>query len=713
MSRSLQFVLCYLVLGAHGAHAEEPAAGYHHSIHVAPGGNDAFTGRSPLTVADDGPVATLDRAREIVRSMKAASGGLAQPVSVVLHEGTYFLDEPLVLDYRDGGTTDCPVTWRAAEGARVIVSGGVRIAGWQKAADGVWQTTLPESFGAHYPRQLFVNGRRAVRARTPNANAYHIIDGLVDADDPTSDSNKSGFRFPEGSIEPEWITEDTEVVILHRWDNSRLRVASADANQRAVRFVSPSRWPFRNDRRFWVENVRQALDAPGEWFFDRANGTVYYRPREDEDLRLAEVIMPRLDALVVIEGDSQTGRPVRFLNIEDLTFCHADWDLPREGFPGKQAAYDVPADIVVQGAEDCALVNCEMTHLGGNGILLGRGCRRVKIVGCHFHDLGGGAVLIGESYVKRPLDFTETCDNRVTDCTIHDTGQIYYGAVGIWVGEAAGNTIAHNEIFHTTYTAISVGWCWSFDPNRTRDNIIEYNHLHHLMNNVMSDGGGIYTLGVSPGTRLRNNVIHDVDAYSDHSGRGIYLDEGTMGVLVENNVVFRTSGPLMRFQIGTAGNIVVNNVFAFGQEAQLGFDTDRTNVFQRNIVYFDDGELFGRDDWQQYQQVIDWNCYYRADRQPISFLGDRSWDEWRQIRPAGCAYFQPPAFDRQSMVADPGFVDPEHGDFRIAGDSPARTVRFQPIDVSNVGPRGDHRIDDIERPRSAHCDSGFPGVASQ
>jgi len=192
---------------------------------------------------------------------------------------------------------------------------------------------------------------------------------------------------------------------------------------------------------------------------------------------------------------------------------------------------------------------------------------------------------------------------------------------------------------------------------------------------MMSDMGGIYTLGVQPGTVLRGNHIHDVAAFA-YGGWGIYPDEGSSEMLIEGNVVYRCKSAGFHQHYGR-DNTVRNNVFAFNREYQLmrtRAEPHRSFTFERNIVYFDSGRLLGSN-WTGEGFALDRNVYWDARGGPLWFAG-RSLAEWQQS-----------GQDQESLVADPLFVDPGSFDFALRPESPALKLGFQPIDLRTVGPR--------------------------
>ena len=176
---------------------------------------------------------------------------------------------------------------------------------------------------------------------------------------------------------------------------------------------------------------------------------------------------------------------------------------------------------------------------------LGKGCQSNIITRCKFSGLGGGGIKLGETSIRtQPAELAH--DNKILNCEIGDGGKLFHSAIGVWIGQSANNEISHCNIHDFYYTGISIGWTWGYGPALASNNLVAFNHVHHIgvradgEGPILSDMGGIYTLGKQPGSKVINNLWHDIAA-TQYGGWGIYFDEGSSGILAESNLVYRTT----------------------------------------------------------------------------------------------------------------------------------------------------------------------------
>ncbi len=247
--------------------------------------------------------------------------------------------------------------------------------------------------------------------------------------------------------------------------------------------------------------------------------------------------------------------------------------------------------------------------------------------------------------------------------------------MGVWIGQSNDNQVVHNDIHHLYYSGVSVGWSWGYQPSSAARNVVDYNHIHDIGHGWLSDMGGVYTLGVSPGTRICNNLIHDIES-ATYGGWGLYTDEGSTGILLANNVVYNTKTGGFHQHYGKE-NLIQNNVFAFDKSSMIARTRNEDHItlnFQRNIVVIDHGDFFGGN-WEGGQYRIDQNLYWDV-RKPSKSMGPMTIKQWQKA-----------GFDQHSVFADPKFTNPRRGDFSLKPGSPAEQIGFLPIDISTVGPR--------------------------
>jgi len=683
---------------------------------VSPHGNDAWSGRLAEANADqtDGPFATLQRARNAIRTLKQ-NADLPAAITVWLREGRYPLAQPIEFTAEDSA----PVTYASYSNEQAILDGGAHISGWrveQINGQTVWVADVPQ---LKYFRQLFVNGQRRHRARLPKVNInaaqngqkqpfYRIEDvpGITFKADLFDGSD--AFIAAPGDIQSWQHLNDVEVVVLHYWIEERMPIASFDETTRRVTSARHSIFSLKDDyvsrwAKYYVDNVFEALSEPGEWYLNRETMRLFYIPMPDEVIDSVDIVAPQVDQFVLFKGEPETQSWVQFIRLEGLTFEYADWHQPSGGDdPGgasktgvlfaaaAQGAYNVPGAISLEGAHHCAIANCTVQHVGWYAIDLGDGCMNNRIVGNHLVDLGAGGIKLNGADVAGPVTH-RTGNNRITDNHIHSGGRVFHSGIGVLSRHSFGNLIAHNHIHDLFYSGISCGWVWGYADNISKKNRIEKNHIHDLGHGWLSDLGGIYMLGTQPDTVLSHNLIHDIEK-SNYGGWGLYTDEGSTGIVLENNVVYRTNSQLFHQHYGHE-NIVRNNIFAYGDEAAVALSRVDEHVaftFERNIVITVAPPFVGgySNDFSTPCIISDLNVFWSASNSPLQ-IGRRSRGGAAVSDAMTFAEWQALGHDTHSLVADPRLrsIDPAHFDWTLAHDSPALALGFHPIDLHDVGPR--------------------------
>jgi hypothetical protein len=649
-------------------------------FYLSPSGNDSDPGTR------EKPVVSLNAARDLARAYKKANPSI-KLVEIIALGGRYGMLQPLIITQEDNGPDSCMTVFKAADGERAAFSAGVEISGFSKVTERLWKTYIPQvAFYNWYFEQLYVNGRRTARARTPNEGFYFIknatetvlekgngrVPGLA-AQKIKLDSVEAKL-FETFSI-PDF--NDAVVNFYHKWDNTRKHVASFNPLTSEIITIGAGMQPwnsFDNQTQYYVENYRAGLDAPGEWYLEKS-GTLWYIPLEGETLDNTSFYAPLLKNFIEIRGDGKTGNLVRNIGFENLIFETAGYQMPANGDEAAQAASPVEAAITLDYSKNIYFKNCEVAHTGTYAFWFRKACSNCSVNQCYMHDLGAGGIKIGETIISQ--DANEITNNITIDNNIiRDAGHVFPCAVGIIIFNASDNKLTHNEIADLRYSGISAGWVWGYSPSPSKRNKIEFNHIHHLGWGELSDMGGVYTLGASEGTTVSNNNIHHIYSF-DYGGWGLYTDEGSFGITEENNLVYACKNSGFHQHYGKE-NIIRNNIFALNIRAQLQatrIEEHRSITFTNNIIFFDSGTLLSSN-WNKFNLFSDKNCYWDVRSKNIMFA-DKSFDEWQKS-----------GKDLHSIIADPQFVNPEAFDFHFKNLKVTRKIKFVPFDYSKAGVYG-------------------------
>jgi len=635
------------------------------------------------------PTASLSSIIEVARKEP-------KPVTVVLQGGTYPITEAITLGAQDSG-----IHFRNAEGGTPVIDGGRRITGWTKQADGLWKAEIPDvREGKWYFQQLWINGRRATRARTPNKGFLHMEDRATSAifpgekpGDPTWENTLKFQAFTTSpathgllrQIQPGELA-DVEVIIPHTWDVHHYHLKELNNAANGVLLHGPRmRELLTNepDGRFHVENYRAALDAPGEWFLSRS-GELLYSPLPGEDLAKAEVVAPVAEKLLTIDGAKDIG-------FTGISFQHQQWTMGPNGYGDPQAAHLMGAAVEVDRSENIHFDQCEISHTGGYALWFRHDVTTGSVKNSHLHDMGAGGVRIGPTSQPGSTKTTSfiTVDNNI----IQHAGRIFPDAIGVFLGHAADCQVTHNDIGDLYYTGISAGWHWGYGETVSHRNRYENNHIHHIGWGYTSDMGGFYNLGTSLGTVVRGNHVHNISSHR-YGGWGLYTDEGSTGLLFENNLVHDTRESGFHQHYGYY-NTIRNNIFAFGKNAQIQRSRPEKRlsfIYENNILVWNpetakllhgtkynwaDVENRGHGD-PKTAYVMRKNLYWPTTGKMPDMTEGWTWDDWRkQGRDAG------------SVVADPMFTDLAKRDFRLKPESPALKLGFKPWDLTIAGVRTD------------------------
>lgn len=650
------------------------------TFYVSPRGNDQASGSRRH------PFATLQGALQKAQQWKKAA---KTEEKVILHltEGVFPLSHTVQIGPEYSGI--------AIEGegyGKTILSGGVETSGFQQAEKGLWtldmQSILP--CGGDVP-QFFVNGQRAICARTPNDLYFFptgiatevLIDSISDRSIQRPGLSATSVQIPDEAVEAlkgaNQASTQLRIGILHAWDITRRSVQSFSPEDKLV-FFSGRRMPTWNridrESHFFLENDLSFLDTPGEYYVDIRKNVLYYMPREGEELATAKAFVPTLEQLLVLKGTE--GHPVSDISFSCLSFSHTRYNITWKGDEPTQAAAQVDAAIGLTYAERVSFTDCEIAHTGNWGLNFDAGCRGCVAEKCYIHDLGAGGVRIGDMEIPKNEETQLSKGNRVENCILRNGGCIFPTGVGVILFQTSDNKVLHNDISDFFYTGVSVGWVWGYSHSPSARNIIDYNHIHHIGWGVLSDMGGVYTLGISPGTEVNHNHIHDIYSLG-YGGWGLYTDEGSTGVHMEYNLVYRCKSSGFHQHYGKE-NVIQNNLFVNNIKAQLEATRPEPDhlpfTFAHNIILYEQGNMHGIN-WESVNFKADENLYWNS-KGSVTWNG-LSLDEWQKKT----------GKDLHSIIEDPRIADVEGGDFTIGNTAAIEKIHFVPFDWKEAGVEGD------------------------
>jgi hypothetical protein len=549
------------------------------AIFVAPNGDDA----NPGTMAQ--PLKTVAKARDVVRAMTAS---MTADITVYLRGGTYPQTSTLTFANADSGKNGFYVKYIAYQSEQPIITGGKAITGWtlSSAGNGIYSASnVTTPF-----RQLYVNGVKAIRARSPNlgtngALAFNRITG--------ADNTAQNIQVAASEVANWNNLTKVEMHIMTGWGDNTLRLASLTTSggtatlkiqspESGIVFVRPyphlgGQFNTFQKHVYYFENALELLDQAGEWYLDESKGVLSYKPRSGEDMSTATVVAPMLETVVSINGTS-TSDQAGYLWFQGITFAHSTFMRPSQsGFcdaqagqynltatsDNKQTIGRMPAGVSVTNANHIHFERNIFTQMGATGLDLVSGTHDDLIIGNVITEVAGNGFSIGKFAASdtteyhtpyNPSDKNEICTNDTfKDNYVHHVTTEFQGGTGIAAGYPKQIDIEHNEVGYTNYTAISVGYGWTSTVNAMATNKINNNDIHHAVL-ILADGGGIYTLSnQQPNSQMQYNYLHDYQTsqWADYGCQGIYLDEQTSGYTIAHNAMVNAPNNVAQNQTGT------------------------------------------------------------------------------------------------------------------------------------------------------------------
>lgn len=573
-------------------------------IWISPKGSDFNDGTR------QSPKATLTSALRQAREWRRTEDNRIQGgITIYMEGGTYAFHEPVFIRPEDSGTKESPTVIRSVGDEKVILSGGISINGWKKQGK-VWVADVPVFNGRPLDfRQLWVNGKKAVRAR--DVEDFEKMNRICSVDEKNEILYVPAVSIRrlidnKGNLKAKYA----EMVLHQMWCVANLRIRSVEVqgDSAAIRFHQPESriqfehlWPRPmvttdgHNSAFYLTNARELQDVPGEWYHDMDARKVYYYPREGEKMQEAEVIVPAVETLVRVEGT--VDRPVCHIRFEKITFSYTTWMRPSEkghvplqagmyltdGYridPKMQRNYlNHPLDnqgwlgrpaaaVRVVAAKQIDFERCRFEHLGSTGLGYEEAVQGGVVRGCLFRDIAGNGLLVGsfspaahETHLPYdPADRREVCtQQQINNCYFTEIGNEDWGCLAIAAGYVGDVNIEHNEISEVPYSGISLGWGWTQTVNCMRNNRVHANLIHHYAKH-MYDVAGIYTLGSQPKSYVTENCVHSIykPGYVHDPNHWFYLytDEGSSFITVRDNW---TEGEKYLQNANGPGNVWENN----------------------------------------------------------------------------------------------------------------------------------------------------------
>ena len=573
-------------------------------IWISPKGSDFNDGTR------QSPKATLTSALRQAREWRRTEDNRIQGgITIYMEGGTYAFHEPVFIRPEDSGTKESPTIIRSVGGEKVILSGGISINGWKKQGK-VWVADVPVFNGRPLDfRQLWVNGKKAVRAR--DVEDFEKMNRICSVDEKNEILYVPAVSIRrlidnKGNLKAKYA----EMVLHQMWCVANLRIRSVEVqgDSAAIRFHQPESriqfehpWPRPmvttdgHNSAFYLTNARELQDVPGEWYHDIDARKIYYYPREGEKMQEAEVIVPAVETLVRVEGTLD--RPVCHIRFEKITFSYTTWMRPSEkghvplqagmyltdGYridPKMQRNYlNHPLDnqgwlgrpaaaVCVVAARQIDFERCRFEHLGSTGLDYEEAVQGGVVRGCLFRDIAGNGLLVGsfspaahETHLPYdPADRREVCtQQQINNCYFTEIGNEDWGCLAIAAGYVGDVNIEHNEINEVPYSGISLGWGWTQTVNCMRNNRVHANLIHHYAKH-MYDVAGIYTLGSQPKSYVTENCVHSIykPGYVHDPNHWFYLytDEGSSFITVRDNW---TEGEKYLQNANGPGNVWENN----------------------------------------------------------------------------------------------------------------------------------------------------------
>jgi len=673
---------------------------------VSPTGNDS-SGNGSI----EAPFKTITKARDTVRQLIA--NGMTSDIIVYIRGGNYYLDSPIVFTPEDSGKNGFKVIYKNYNDEQPIINGGQSVTNWTPEGNNIYKAKISNVKNFY---TLFENGERSVLARYPNQGAPR--EGYLRVAEMVDKNPNYQFKFAPNEIPH--ISNITDLQVNYwpggtngefNWQQDRHGVTSIDYDECIISLDGRTNYEMGKGSRYFLQGAKEFLDAPGEFYFDSTTSTLYYYPRK-LPIEEQDIVYPKMSRIIEFRGHSETALTQNIV-LEGLTIRNSDTTK------SSNSADDIGA-IDLRNTRNITIKDCIIHNAGVHGIYMHYYNQENIIYGNSIHDVGYSGISLFAGWVTSKYVSKK---NIIQNNHIYNIGQISGGEPGISLTASGENIVSHNLIHDGNRAAITIGAAPvianilgknidgilateenMYDFSQSRKNRIEFNDISR-MNMDSQDSGIFYTWGPGKDNIVNNNHLHDSNIYFSF-GFGLYLDDESGHFTVTNNIISdlqKSGGGTLNGSLYTKSveNKLFNNFIINTPNAQTGYLTTGPNAthgptkditFERNIIYNGGKDLHGTQGWTDDKfKSFDYNLYYNENGiYTTSQTKKASLEEWKTVLNN--------KFDQHSIVADPGFMAPEQGDYRLRYDSIAPALGINDIDTYSIGLKEDFKYVDKNDP---------------
>lgn len=701
-------------------------------IYVSPKGNDANSGTK------NNPYLTCEKALQQVKKYAGK-----EAVTVWFHPGEYYLKETMEMGSDYSGTSKDPVIFSALPGAKVIIKGSQQLKqlNWTPYKNGIYQAQVPSGLTID---QLFIDDERQVRARFPNydyenplrdGKGYHQVTG------GTNHRYDKWFSYnPETFSDKNWSNPETGIVHgfqSHNWGNMQYKIKSVNKEKNRI-VLDEGGWQMQRTHGiggkgkkaswYFIENIFEELDVPGEWFLDEKSNMLYYYPPTGIKLSEAKIEVPIVEDLIQLKGTKES--PVKNIQFKGFSFTQSTYTFmePYEPLARGDWAIHRGGAIFMEGAENCLVEDCNFEYVGGNGVFMSGYNRNNKVSGCRFVHTGESAVcFVGSPSAVR---FYQTWDDRLIDgknwnkmrenmdleagpktpdypkdCAVensimHDFGDVGKQVAGVYISMSHKITAAHNTIYNCPRAGICI------NDGTWGGHLIEFNDIWETVRETGEHGpfnswgrerqwkGGRGTdehfikewtkLDAIDNVVIRNNRIANYRKSISAGNWTIDLDDGSSYYEIYNNL---NLGSTIKLRDGMSRK-VYNNITV--SAVPLGWHVwpkESKDEIYKNIFVIS-GALPGKEvptkffirdvalptdvKWStNYDNNLYWNVNHPDD---FEIKHKVNMEDWQQK-----------GYDLNSISGNPNFIDPINGNYQVDKNSPALKLGFKNFPMDEFG----------------------------